>query len=86
MPVLSDEQRRECWVTVMNMFPPGTAIPIDKMALRRCVDAIDSVLNSNAGTLNSQANTIEPSWNQLAVSIRSQIMTTVMHQRYETGS
>lgn len=86
MALLSDAERRECWVRLMAMFPPGTSIPIDKGALRRCVDAIDSVLNSNAGTLNQQTQALEATWNQLPVPVRSQVTTTVMVQRYETGA
>lgn len=86
MAVLSDADRQEVWATLMNQFPPGTLISIDKLALRRCVDAIDTVLNNNAGTLNSQTQALEPTWNQLAIAVRSQVMTTVMYQRYQQGS
>lgn len=86
MAVLSEADRQEVWALLMNQFPPGTLIPIDKLALRRCVDAIDTVLNNNAGTLNSQTQALEATWNQLAVAVRSQITTTVMYQRYQKGS
>lgn len=86
MAVLSEADRHAVWVLLMQQFPPGTAIPIDKTALRRCVDAIDSVINTNAATLNQQTQALEPSWNQLALAVRSQIMAAVMAQRYEKGA
>lgn len=86
MAVLSEADRHEVWATLMNQFPRGTLVAIDKLALRRCVDAIDTVLNNNAGPLNSQTQALEPTWNQLAVAVRSQITTTVMYQRYQKGA
>ena len=85
MALMTEEQRQECWAKIMAMFLPGQTIPIDKIALRRCIDACDTVINSNAVTLNSQIQSQEASWTQLSQSVRSRIFSTVVLERYDKG-
>lgn len=86
MALMTDEQRAECWAKVMAMFLPGQTVAIDKIALRRCIDACDSVINSNAAPLNNQIQSQEPSWNQLSQAVRSRIFSTVVLERYDKGA
>jgi hypothetical protein len=85
MALMTPAQRRECWQKVMSMLLPGQVVSIDKLALQRCIDACDTVIDGNAGTLNQQIHAAEATWTQLSQTVRSRIFSTVILERYDKG-
>ena len=85
MAVMSETQRQACWADLMATWPPGIPIPIDKNALRRCVDANDTVINTHAPSMNQDTQALESTWNQLNQAAKAQVHTKVIQHRYQQG-
>lgn len=85
MAVMTDAQRQACWADLMATWPSGIPIPIDKNALRRCVDAMDTTVNSHAPAMNQDVQGLEATWNQLSQAAKAQVNTKVIQHRYQQG-
>lgn len=86
MAVMTDQQRSNAWAEMMRHIPLGETLTVTKGTLRSILNAVDSVVNTNAAALNSAIVAIEPAWNSLSTQQKAYVFNWVVTNRYIVGA